>query len=228
MTKPDHRIAVAAQRREKMHARLVEATIFVIAAKGPAGAVIDDIITEAGVSRGTFYKYFATVNDVLLAAKIALKDELIHLVMQADQTSKDPAAAVALSILRFMATFHRYPLIGQFAAQLGVDEPGGPSAAIQDVAPRLLAWGLETGRFCPMPDYLACYFLQAGVMGVLQRERDGYQTDRAAAVAALLRLLGVPHAEAEVLSHQPCDPLDAPADSLIARAEAVRQQHAPD
>ncbi|QOL81297.1 TetR/AcrR family transcriptional regulator [Pseudooceanicola spongiae] len=228
MNKPDHRIAVAAQRREKMHRRLVEATVFVIAAKGPAGAVIDDIIAEAGVSRGTFYKYFSTVPDVLLAAKIALRDEMLGLLLPGGHKTEDPAAAVALDILRFMATFHRYPLLGQFVVQVGGIEAGGPGAAIEDIAPMLLDWGVSTGRFCAMPNYLACYFLHAGVMAVLQRELSGLETDRAAAVAALLRLLGVPHAEAEVLSRQPCEPLEAPPDTLIARAEAVRLQHVAD
>lgn len=228
MTKPDHRIAVAAQRREKMQSRLVEATIFVIAAKGRTDVVIDDIVAEAGVARGTFYKYFATVTDALLAAKVALRNEMISLVIEADHATEDAAAAVARDVLRFMATFHRYPLISQFTAQLGTAEPCGPSEAVQHVVPKLLSLGVATGRFCAMPDYLACYFLEAGVMSVIQREQQGLEADRPAAVAALLRLLGVPVEESEVLSRQPVEALEAPEDSLMARAEAVRLQHACD
>ena len=52
----DHRKVVAAQRRKKMRHRLIEAAVLVFAAKPHGDVVIEDIVAEAGVARGTFYK----------------------------------------------------------------------------------------------------------------------------------------------------------------------------
>ena len=49
---------MAAERRARMRRTLVEAALLVFAEKGVDASVIDDVITAAGVSRGTFYKLF--------------------------------------------------------------------------------------------------------------------------------------------------------------------------
>src|SRR3546814_16689412 len=58
----DFRIRVAADRRERMRARLLDAVLDLYQ-PGRCGAhlVIDDVIQTAGVSRGTFYKYFESL-----------------------------------------------------------------------------------------------------------------------------------------------------------------------
>ncbi len=73
----DHRPAVALQRREKMRARLIEAAVLVVASKGLANTVIDDVVAQAGVSRGTFYNHFSAVPDLMLAAKEELSNEIL-------------------------------------------------------------------------------------------------------------------------------------------------------
>src|SRR3546814_6029616 len=53
----DFRIRVAADRRERMRARLLDAVLDLYQpGRGGAHLVIDDVIQTAGVSRGTFYK----------------------------------------------------------------------------------------------------------------------------------------------------------------------------
>src|SRR3546814_8453796 len=62
----DFRIRVAADRRETMRARLLYAVLDLYQpGRGGAHLVIDDVIQTAGVSRGTFYKYFESLEEAV-------------------------------------------------------------------------------------------------------------------------------------------------------------------
>ena len=63
----DHRQRVAAERRERMRSRLLASAMKLIAEKGPAATSIDDVISAAEVSRGTFYKYFPSPDALVLS-----------------------------------------------------------------------------------------------------------------------------------------------------------------
>jgi|SRR5690606_15440283 len=66
----DHRSRTAALRRAKMRGRLMEAAIELYQPPSRLGTpqsvvMIDDLIVHAGVSRGSFYKYFTSVDDLV-------------------------------------------------------------------------------------------------------------------------------------------------------------------
>jgi AcrR family transcriptional regulator len=61
----DHRVEVAEKKRLLMRARLVDAAMRVFADQTARPPIIDDVIREAKVSRGTFYNYFDSLDDVL-------------------------------------------------------------------------------------------------------------------------------------------------------------------
>lgn len=212
----DHRTLVGAQRREKMKNRLIEATIRVVAQNGLNDVVIEDIITAADVSRGTFYKYF---DSVLLAAaevKKTLGEEMIRLVLTADHPSEDIVDVVALDLLRFFATSQRYPLTGQFAAKLGFHGIGKGNL-LHTLAPDYLERGMKSGRFCQMPQILALDIMQLGSIAVFKRLSEGEEVDPAEAVAAFLRMLGVSAADANKAAAQPYEALVAKPGSFLAR-----------
>ena len=100
--RPDHRSAVASQRRGKMRARLIEAALLVVAAKGLDAAMIDDVAATAGVSRGSFYNHFFTLQELLLAANRELADELVGFVLAEVADLQDPAEVVAHGTLMFL------------------------------------------------------------------------------------------------------------------------------
>lgn len=54
-------------RANRTIARILEATRSIFLARGYAGTTIDEIARVAGMSRGSFYTYFPTKRDVLLA-----------------------------------------------------------------------------------------------------------------------------------------------------------------
>ncbi|MBT9384968.1 TetR family transcriptional regulator [Pseudooceanicola sp. CBS1P-1] len=223
--RPDHRQITAATRREKTRARLVEAAVLAIAAKGPENVVIEDIVTGAGLSRGTFYTYYTQLEDALQDAKMTVVRELVALVLSAEPGVKDPAESLASDLLTFVETFRRYPLLSQFHARMG-RQGGGPGSLVHELMPDYLGWGIRTGRFCTMPMHLALEFIEAGMFNVMVHEIEGHPSHAEEAVAAILRVLGLPAQEAARLSQCKVAPLSAAEDSLIARADRIRRASA--
>lgn len=72
----DHRSIVAERKRVMMRARLLDAAMRVFADDSNGSPVIDDVIREANVSRGTFYNYFDSLDQVLAAVGQAFNDEM--------------------------------------------------------------------------------------------------------------------------------------------------------
>lgn len=73
----NHRTRVGKQRREKTESQIIRAALRVFAEKGRDGAVIDDILVAANISRGTFYNYFESVEKLLDRTSGWLVEDLI-------------------------------------------------------------------------------------------------------------------------------------------------------
>ena len=72
----DFRVRSARRKRERMQARLFEAILQVCAEKGRLPTVIDEVVQAASVARGTFYKYYASLDDLVEAVGTRLADEV--------------------------------------------------------------------------------------------------------------------------------------------------------
>lgn len=59
-----------------MRSKLIDAAMRVFAAPGGSTRVIDDVIREANVSRGTFYNYFDSLDEVLSAIGQELNNQM--------------------------------------------------------------------------------------------------------------------------------------------------------
>ena len=99
---PDHRTRVAAERRARMHRKLVESALLVFAEKGVDAPVIDDVIAAAGVSRGTFYNYFRTNGELLAAAIQQLGNELVEHIEERVKAIPSPAVRVFTGLRLYM------------------------------------------------------------------------------------------------------------------------------
>lgn len=115
----DHRVRVGAQRREKTRLRLLETALTVFTEKGPDGAVIDDFIAAAGVSRGTFYNHFRTTNELLLALATSMSDEVLQIVDPLVLALEDPMQRFATGTRLYMQMALRYPIWGSFITRVG-------------------------------------------------------------------------------------------------------------
>lgn len=136
----NHRTRVAAERREKTRARLLESALLVFAEKGPEAAVIDDVIARAGMARGSFYNYFRTNEELLEAVAGEISDELLRVIDPVVQLQEDPVARVASGTRLLLHAVRKYPLLGAFLSRLR-----WPDASSQLQGIGFLARDLEVG-----------------------------------------------------------------------------------
>jgi AcrR family transcriptional regulator len=142
----NHRVRVARDRRERTRAQLLNAVLSVYAGDDVSGpAVIDDVIRAAGVSRGTFYRYFDSVEEAVAELGGKLADELAEAYDSALDGLPDPldrmASAIQICLLRAEAE----PRWGMFVAHIS-HRRGGDSPALQGMAINL-AEGVASGAF---------------------------------------------------------------------------------
>jgi AcrR family transcriptional regulator len=217
----DHRKRVAADRREKMRARLIESAMLVFARRGAEGSVIDEVISVAEVSRGTFYHYFRTNEELLAAVAAEVGNQLLQIVDPVIRELPDPAARVACGIRLALMVARTHPCLAGFMARVGPPALGAQSLATVYL-PRDIEAGIAGGRFALMPPRLAFDLITGPVLAAfhtLQTEAmpEDYPQQMAQAV---LQALGVPKAAAAKAAALPLPPLDLPQDALLVRAQA--------
>lgn len=117
--KKSSRVRVGAKRREKMRLRLLVSALPVFNEKGTDLAVIDDFIAAAGVARGTFYNYFKTPNELLMALATAMGDEVVQIIDPLVLHLDNPVERFAAALRLYMQMALLYPRWGRFITQVG-------------------------------------------------------------------------------------------------------------
>lgn len=202
MNSQDHRPLVAAQRRERMRSRLLQAAFALAAEGGLQTVTIDAVIARAGVARGSFYKYFESPQALLEAVGSEVSDALIETMNPVVARLQDPAERIAAGVGMVLQMAQRHPQLAGFLVYAG-----WPA---RDLSPRFhqvvdvtLREGMAQGRFAEMPLGLAQGIVVGAILGVLLAAHAPAPGDVVAAVGATLRGLGVAAAQAECLAQQP-------------------------
>jgi AcrR family transcriptional regulator len=144
MKQTNHRTRVAAERRERTRTRLLESALAVFAEKGPEVPIIDDVITHAGVSRGSFYNYFKTNEELLEAVAIQVGNDLIRIVDPAVCAHTDPVLRMATALRLLLHSMRRAPVLAAFIARLRWPKEGALLEGTQSVSRDILE-GMRTG-----------------------------------------------------------------------------------
>ena len=90
-------LAPLPKRRLATHQRILTAACSLFSRRGVANVSVEDILLEADVSRGTFYKYFSNKEDVLKAIVLPVFGYLIERFSRLDDVD---AAVVLEEVLR--------------------------------------------------------------------------------------------------------------------------------
>jgi AcrR family transcriptional regulator len=220
MTTIDHRTRVAAERRERMRIRLLESALLVFSEKGLDASSIEDIIAAAQVSRGTFYNYYQTIEELMVALLEVLGNELITVAEEATSQFSDPADRVSIGMRMLLRTVRAFPLLGRFVARVGIESRTQNALAMR-YAPRDVAACVEAGYF-EMADIMMGVEFLSGVFTsavYAMTTREGLPEDYPEQITyhALLGL-GFTKTKAKSLVKLPAPPMDEPADSFLARA----------
>ena len=225
MKSEDHRTRAGAYRREKMRSRLIESALLVFARRGVEGSVIDEVITTAEVSRGTFYNYFRTNEELLTAVAQEVGNQMLEVVDPVVREHTDPAVRVACGVRLTLMVARAHPHLAAFIGRVGPPALGAQSL-VTEYLPRDLANGMVDGRFSEMHPRLAFDLVTGPVMAgfhTLLNERvpETYPQEMAQAV---LQSLGVAKATARKLAWMPLEELALPQDSLLVRAQTRASQ----
>ena len=115
----DHRKTVAARRRAEMERRLFLVALELLSNKLPSEISINDVIGQANVSRGTFYSYYDSLDQVFLALLTKLAEDMAPAADRLIVGIPDGATRIA-TVIRFLLHFsRRAPLCGKLMMQSG-------------------------------------------------------------------------------------------------------------
>ena len=218
---PDHRTRVAAERRARMHRKLVESALLVFAEKGVDAPVIEDVIAAADVSRGTFYNYFRTNGELLAAAIQELGNELVEHIEQRVTTIPSPAERLFTGLRLYLGAARRFPLFARFVGRVG-PEAIGTGSRVQDYIPIHLAEAVRAAsssmrRFPSRWTVVVGVGLVAVARIAQGRADDGYLSRDSARARARARARA---SRAPPFLSEPLAPLDLGANLLLIRTHA--------
>ncbi len=140
----------------------------VIADKGPEASSIEDFVAAAGVSRGTFYNYFPTFEDLLHALNTEISEALDKTLGPARSGIDDPAVLLATVTHRIFAAYTLDPVRGWLA--LKIESTTIPRQAVFEARfDAVYKSAVATGRFRPC-DVAAARNLAFGAFRMGQRD----------------------------------------------------------
>jgi AcrR family transcriptional regulator len=162
----DHRTRVGRQRSARTEGRIIEAALRVFAERGPDAPVIDDFVQAAGISRGTFYNHFDSVDELLHATSAWITRHVLERIAQAMDGIESPTVRLGVGLRLFFAHARRDPVWSRFVAR--VWKLGGIELPVRD-----LEAGLRLGHFRAPGRDAARDLLFGGVREALQRIGEG-------------------------------------------------------
>jgi len=114
----DHRVRVAATRREEMQNSLMFSALVLASDKSIHEIDVDDVIQHAEVSRGSFYKYFPSVQALVPALASQLAHELTAEIDAITHQIPSTATRLVISAKLTMRRLVKAKVLGNFLIQL--------------------------------------------------------------------------------------------------------------
>jgi len=175
-----------------------------MASKGVDAATVLEIVAEAGVSQPSFYNHFeskeALLNEIVrsfIFSERALKERVV-------KDTGDRALSIAWNCRRTIRMLSSDPIVAQVVVRAGVMRNilGAP---VGEPLIREIEEGIRAGRMKVESLPLAISAIIGGALSVIQLILDGEAgPDPDARYAELvLRMLGIPAAQAERLAFKP-------------------------
>lgn len=214
----DHRSRVAAERRLRMRARLIESAILVFAEKGAAASVIQEVVAAAGVAQGTFYNYFRTNEELLAAVIETLNNEIMTIIETVVGTIENPANRLATGLRLYLHSAQNYPVLARFIDSVKLEFIDSNSS-LHSLLPPDIQEGIDKLFFAETKMDVALDLIAGTMFAAVKHIVNGAEQKYPEyIVEVILRGLGVPPVEARTIVANPLIPLEIPNDSLLMRA----------
>jgi AcrR family transcriptional regulator len=194
------------RRKARTRQALIDAAVRLIAEGRGDRASIQEITEAADIGFGSFYNHFESKDQLFATASGEVLERWGQMIDHACAGISDPAEVFAVSFRISGRLGWTNPDMARFLAGAGLDVLDAPTG----LAPRALRdiqAGQAAGRFTVPDAGIALSAVAGGLLGLLrQRQRDPDRIDESAVdqlAEAILRLLGIPEAEAARLAALP-------------------------
>lgn len=98
----DHRTISARKKRDVMRTRILHATMDLFSERKNLSASIEDIVRAAQISRGTFYKYFSSLDDAFVALGREVTDQMTIDILPVYDVLTDPVQRISTGMRLFL------------------------------------------------------------------------------------------------------------------------------
>lgn len=191
-------------KRERTRKRIFEATFKLIGHERGLSVRIEEICAAAEVSRGTFYNYFSSMDELFQVLAVELSHDFNQAVVATLATIESSAERTNAAIQHYLKRARRDPTWGWAMVHLSA---AGPffGAESYDACQRTVERGIKSGEF-DVPHVQEGRDLIMGTIlaAMVSALRDGASRTQPRIIAHhLLRALGVPDARARQISESP-------------------------
>ena len=203
----DFRVRTARIRREATGRRLCEAAFDLIAERGLTGLTVEHICDRAGMSRGAFYRHFATVDALLDYLGAAVGAQLNAEMSALFDATADPVLRISQHLRYQVVRVHSDRACAAVVLRLTAQD-GAVSRYAYDHATGDFGAAIAARRFDPHPVDLAVEMAH-GILAAIFRTtfRDGLHLARLNShTEFLLRGCGSHRDEAHQLAFSPLPP----------------------
>jgi hypothetical protein len=223
LKKQDHRIRVAASRREEMQNSLMFSLLVRASDVSIHEIDVDDIIKHAEVSRGSFYKYFPSIQALIPALANQLAHEITAEIgaITHDIPSTDKRLVTAAKLIMRYLVKHR--MLGNFLIQMPWPSQKTEFNVFTNIGSDIKL-GIEEGLFAKMPVSIGCNLLVGSLIGGInvmlsKSPSSGYENK--VLYPALIGLGLDPNAADELLKTPVPSSLKLPETGLLGKIAAV-------
>ena len=200
---------VSSSKRQATRQLLLDAARDLVLESGHDRLSIEEITNQAKVSKGTFYNYFDTKQDVFMAVAESLKAHLAADLVTTTDPIKDPAMKVAITLKFYFyqsldnkdwREFTRFTGLTELCLEQAIEE------RIED-----LQWGVKAGRFKGENVHCTASLIRGMSRHVLSEIDQGRLARDACdyAIRSILQMLGLPEIVAKALTQTRLPPIAA-------------------
>ena len=175
----DHRVRVAALRREEMHLHLLFSGLKLASTKSIYELEVEDVIKQAEVSRGSFYNYFTSLPALYEGLAKQLMQEFSGLIDDSMPNSLDTATRLASTMRVLMRLVVDFPMLGRFLTQIQWPNQNSDTEIFQNII-RDIQLGIKEGSFTNMPPSIGANIAIGSLIGgihtmLLKRPAKGFE-----------------------------------------------------
>jgi AcrR family transcriptional regulator len=172
----NHRVRVGRERSARTRRQLLDSVLYMCSNEtSRAPTMIDDIVKHAGVSRGTFYTHFDTVEEAVAEAGSMLADEMVDDAKLVFDGLESAMARTATGILLFLTRALFDEQWGGFIVRVGLLRE--ENLLSQDIRADI-GRGVEAGQYSVRNAVAASDMIFGTVVEAILRVNQGHRSTR--------------------------------------------------